>query len=430
MSVAVGFVGPPAGANLVGQWQGAINSWLCQTTAANGILFGVLGSGNGAMVKQGGSIAAGVLSNFVATADASNVAIYQNGVPQTVSNVWVQNTFTTTQDSTSPVCLLSDEIGERFTGSLHWLYVWGRKLAEEEARLFAWNPNRLVLARASRRRSLPASSSTLALTPDVAALALTGYAPTVTQTTTLALTPSTAALALTGYAPAVTLTTNLTPDVGALTLTGYAPTVTQSSVLALTPDPAALTLTGHAPTVSQTANLSLTPGPAALTLTGYAPAIGQTTTLELTPGVSALTLTGYAPTVDQTAIVDSMSRPGADVLTTGWLASTGTDLFAMIDEASADDADYIYRDLAGTDPYIFDLYKAGAAYSLPAGTHTIRMRHSMSSSTGQVRMLLLDSSNGVVGTGAWQAVTTSWATSEFTITTSATATRGRIEAQA
>lgn len=124
-----------------------------------------------------------------------------------------------------------------------------------------------------------------------------------------------------------------------------------------------------------------------------------------------------------------MVRPGSDVLTTGWLASTGTDLFAMIDEVSADDADYIYRDLAGTDPYIFDLYKAGAAYSLPAGTHTIRMRHSMSSSTGQVRMLLLDSSNGVVGTGAWQAVTTSWATSEFTITTTAEATRGRIEAQ-
>ena len=126
----------------------------------------------------------------------------------------------------------------------------------------------------------------------------------------------------------------------------------------------------------------------------------------------------------------TLVRPGADVLTTGWQASTGSDLFDMIDETTARDSDYIYRDLAGTDPYIFDLYKAGAAYSLPAGTHTIRMRHSMSSSTGQVRMLLLDSSNGVVGTGAWQAVTTSWATSEFTITTSATATRGRIEAQA
>ena len=126
----------------------------------------------------------------------------------------------------------------------------------------------------------------------------------------------------------------------------------------------------------------------------------------------------------------TLVRPGADVLTTGWQASTGSDLFDMIDETTASDSDYIYRDLAGTDPYIFDLYKAGAAYSLPAGAHTIRMRHSMSSSTGQVRMLLLDSSNGVVGTGAWQAVTTSWATSEFTITTSATATRGRIEAQA
>lgn len=128
--------------------------------------------------------------------------------------------------------------------------------------------------------------------------------------------------------------------------------------------------------------------------------------------------------------VDTMARPGADVLTTGWHASTGTDLFDMIDEASADDADYIYRDLSGSDPYVFDLYQAGSGYTLPVGTHTIRMRPSVTTGTAQMRLLLLDSSNATVGTGDWQSVTETWTTAEFTITTTAEATRGRIEAQA
>lgn len=125
-----------------------------------------------------------------------------------------------------------------------------------------------------------------------------------------------------------------------------------------------------------------------------------------------------------------MARPGADVLTTGWLASTGSDLFAMLDETSADDTDYIYRDLSGSDPYVFDLYQAGSGYTLPVGTHTIRMRPQVTTGTAQMRLLLLDSSNATVGTGDWQSVTTSWATTEFTVTTTAEATRGRIEAQA
>lgn len=127
---------------------------------------------------------------------------------------------------------------------------------------------------------------------------------------------------------------------------------------------------------------------------------------------------------------DTMVRPGADVLTTGWLASTGTDLFAMIDEVSADDADYIYRDLAGADPYIFDLYKAGAAYSLPAGSHVVRMRADVTAGAAQARLLLLDASDNVVGTGAWQSLTPSLATTTFTVDSTATATKGRIEATA
>lgn len=133
---------------------------------------------------------------------------------------------------------------------------------------------------------------------------------------------------------------------------------------------------------------------------------------------------------DWSGVTDTMVRPGADVLSTGWLASSGSDLYAMIDETSASDSDYAYRDLAGTEPFIFELYRNGVPYSLPAGTHTIRMRPSVSSGTGQIRLLLLDAGGATVGTGAWQAVSDAWATVTHTITTNDVATQGRIEAQA
>lgn len=139
---------------------------------------------------------------------------------------------------------------------------------------------------------------------------------------------------------------------------------------------------------------------------------------------------GYLALLEDSSAADTMVRPGADVLSTGWHASSGSDLYAMLDETSASDSDYIYRDLAGTDPFVFDLYLDGVAYSLPAGTHTIRMRPSVSSGTGQIRLLLLDAGGATVGTGDWQAVSDAWATVTHTITTSDVATRGRIEAQA
>jgi len=139
--------------------------------------------------------------------------------------------------------------------------------------------------------------------------------------------------------------------------------------------------------------------------------------------------TGFGYDSGDWSSADTMARPGADVLSTGWQASSGTDLFAMLDEATASDTDYIYRSLTGSDPYVFDLYQTGVGYTLPVGTHTIRMRPQVTTGTAQMRLLLLDSSNATVGTGDWQSVTTSWATTEFTITTTAEATRGRIEAQ-
>lgn len=76
---------------------------------------------------------------------------------------------------------------------------------------------------------------------------------------------------------------------------------------------------------------------------------GQTPTLAMhwysNPDVGALTLEGFAPT-----FIERGSRyayPTADVTAGTWQASTGSDLYAMIDEETASDTDYIYTNAAG-----------------------------------------------------------------------------------
>ena len=116
-------------------------------------------------------------------------------------------------------------------------------------------------------------------------------------------------------------------------------------------------------------------------------------------------------------------RPTSDILTTGWTASTGSDLYAMVDEAVANDSDYVISPLLSSPtPLTF-----GITPSAPAGTHTVRVRAKRTETDGQVRVHLLDGSNSVMGSSAWQALTATDTTYTLSITTSGAATRMQIE---
>ena len=86
------------------------------------------------------------------------------------------------------------------------------------------------------------------ITPPVAALTLTAFAPTVTATQNQRVTPPVAALVLTAFAPTVLTPRLVTPPVAALVLTAFAPTVLTPRLV--TPPIAALVLTAFAPTVT------------------------------------------------------------------------------------------------------------------------------------------------------------------------------------
>lgn len=156
------------------------------------------------------------------------------------------------------------------------------------------------LFRSQQRVMLAAAGGTnTPINPGVGALALAGYAPSVTQSANLSLTPGAGSIGITGYAPSISQPQAITAGVGALTLTGYAPTVTQGITTSIVPGAGALNLTGYAPSIAQSANQSVMPDAGSLSISGYVPAIAQTTNQSVAPAPGSLTLTGYAPTVAQ-----------------------------------------------------------------------------------------------------------------------------------
>jgi hypothetical protein len=55
----------------------------------------------------------------------------------------------------------------------------------------------------------------------------------------------------------------------------------------------------------------------------------------------------YAGTIVASSVAARYARPASDVSNSGWAASTGSDLYAMLDEVTSDTGDYIHAETAG-----------------------------------------------------------------------------------
>ena len=133
------------------------------------------------------------------------------------------------------------------------------------------------------------ASNPVTVTPPVASLTLTTFAPVIA--TPRLVTPPKLSLAITSYAPVIATPRVVTPPKLALTLTTFAPVIATPRLV--TPPPASLTLTTFAPVIATPR--TVTPPKLALTLTTYVPSI-QTPRL-MTPGKLSLTITTYVPTL-------------------------------------------------------------------------------------------------------------------------------------
>lgn len=122
--------------------------------------------------------------------------------------------------------------------------------------------------------------------------------------------------------------------------------------------------------------------------------------------------------------VTTTVRPAADVTTAGWVASAGANFSALIDETTADDADYITSPTVSSTPAPI---KFTLKYPWAAGTRRVRFRAIGNAGTPTMRVKLLDATGAQVGVTADQVVTASWAAYDLAVVLSATATHGTIE---
>jgi hypothetical protein len=120
---------------------------------------------------------------------------------------------------------------------------------------------------------------------------------------------------------------------------------------------------------------------------------------------------------------DTTIRPNSDVSITGW-TSTGASVFVVIDEATADDADYATSPaITGSgQPAILGLSNG----PLAAGDWAPRVRANVSAGTCTMRLTLVNDSNVSQGT-VDVTVTTTITTYNPKITTTGSATRLKIE---
>ena len=123
--------------------------------------------------------------------------------------------------------------------------------------------------------------------------------------------------------------------------------------------------------------------------------------------------------------VVSISRPTADVTTTGWTGNPdNVTLFTNINEVSPNNSTFIESPaITGTgDPTVFDFLP-----TKPAGTWDVSVIAQFTGSSADVRVIMMDASDTVQGTSAWQTVTSTWVTYPISVTTTGTSSRVKVE---
>lgn len=280
------------------------------------------------------------------------------------------------------------------------LFYWNRALSDAEIKQLSDNPwsifqpvNRAIWVPVS------AGSTGYTLTADQASYTLSGADATLTYTGSRTLTADSGAYSLTGNAATLAFNRNLAATQATYTLTGDAANLAFNRVLGA--DTVGYSLTGNTATLAfnrvlgaDTVGYSLTGSAATL---DYTPITGATYTLPaastdfaLTPSDAALiaarkvvadayaaVLAGADATLTYTpAALPTIGRPASDTSNSGWTASTGIDLFAMVDEVTPDPLDYIVTTATGS---VCELALEQTAYP---GTASQALKYRASSSTG------------------------------------------------
>ncbi len=134
------------------------------------------------------------------------------------------------------------------------------------------------------------------ITVPTQALALNGFAPTLTITDQSTVIPAQKSLTLASFAPTVLASISAIPSTIALTINTFAP---RSSVnVKVVPSTTSLTISSHAP--SLTTRINITPGTKSLGLSAFAPR--SAVHIRVIPTTKSLALTSFAPSLRSAVI--------------------------------------------------------------------------------------------------------------------------------
>lgn len=326
-----------------------------------------------------------VCPNGLAATGTSAYFVACNGVLLAAGSV---TTFGSSTSAVSRIGALGSG-SDPFEGFLDLMILDGALAVEEAIQLSRqddWS-----LAQPSRRRRLaPVSGTVVAAGPGVAVAAGPGA---LLQRSLLA-------------GPAVALAAGVAAQVSLSIPTGPGDAMAQGVTALLSRSiyagPGAASAIGVSATITDSSGVTIAASPGDAVATGTMAHVDKS--LSAAPGVAAATgvqaqIISVAPTV---------GRPAQDVANSGWLPSSGSDLYPMLDEETPDATDYIRATATGA---VCELALNATQY--PGGAAQI-LRFRASSSTGNSLIVQLKNTGGAVVRSHTQALTAT--DSEYSLT--------------
>lgn len=180
------------------------------------------------------------------------------------------------------------------------------------------------------------------------------------------------------------------------------------SGVASSPAVAALVITGNSGVFS---GLASTVGTATVAVTGNSGSFSGSAFSLGSAFLAALGDSGIFAGSASVAAPSAIGRPTSDTSNAGWTASTGSDLYAMLDEVTPNPADYIVATSVGA---VCELALNSTSYP---GTASQVLKFRASSSTGNSVIVRLKNTGGATVRTATQALTAS--DTEYSITLTA-----------
>lgn len=171
-------------------------------------------------------------------------------------------------------------------------------------------PGTASLVTATFAPTINIAAGGITVTPGMASLSSTIYAPAVVLG--MVVVPSTSSLATSSYSPSIEIDIVVVPPQAVLSLTTFAPSPAVGTVIA--PSTASLSTTPLAPSIL--VGTAVTPGTASIATARFAPSVEID--VAAAPPTQALTLAAFTPSI----ILGTVVTPGVLTLTTGTFAPT------------------------------------------------------------------------------------------------------------